>query len=134
MLASMHAAAILLYGPMGAYALLAVVAGVFAIGRRGLPGWFWVLSLLALVLVGVQAAAGFLRLFGGARPERALHLLYGMLVLVVGFAQYGLRPGGFFRRVFARELTWGEARTLALVALTQAALIGRAWMTGLGGR
>lgn len=134
MLASMHAAAILLYGPMGAYALLTVVAGALAIGRRGLPGWFWTLNLLALALVGVQAAAGILRVLGGARPERPLHVLYGVLVLLVGLAQYSLHPGGLLRRVFAREVTRGEARTLALVTLTQTALIGRAWMTGLGGK
>jgi hypothetical protein len=132
MLDTVHAAAILLYGPMAGYALLAVIAALLAIRRRPLPGWFWTLSLAVVILVAIQAAAGILLVSGGARPRQSLHLLYGLLVLAVGLIQYGLRPAGFFRRTFAREMTWGEARTLALVALTQAALIARAVMTGLG--
>lgn len=132
MLDNIHAAAILLYGPMAGYALLAVIAAPGAISRRPLPGWFWTLSLVAVILVAIQAAAGILLVFGGARPRQSIHLLYGLLVLAVGVIHYGLRPAGFFRRTFAREMTWGEARTLALVSLTQAALIARAVMTGFG--
>lgn len=131
MLQSLHAAPILLFGPVAGYVLLAGVAGVYAIGRRTLPGWFWTLSLLALAAVVIQVAVGVLALLSGARPGRALHLLYGALVVGAGIIHFGLRPGGFFRRTFARELTWGEARTLALISLTQAALIARAWMTGV---
>jgi hypothetical protein len=134
MTAVVHAAAILWYGPMAGYTLLAVAAGLFAIRRRLLPGWFWTLSLVALAAVAVQAAAGVLLFLTGARPARSLHLVYGLLVLAAGLIQYGLRPGGFFRRTFVREVAWGEARTLALVSLTQAALLMRAWMTGLGAR
>lgn len=134
LLQTLHAAPILLYGPMAGYALLAVAAGVSAVGRRPLPAWFWTLSLLALVLVVVQAATGLLLLASGARPRAGLHMLYGLLVPGAGTVQYGLRPGGLLRRTFAREMTWGEARTLALLSLTQAALIARAWMTGLAGR
>ncbi|MDR7523295.1 MAG: hypothetical protein QN168_12630 [Armatimonadota bacterium] len=127
---TVHAAPVLLFGPMVGYALLAVIAGVSAVGRRSLPPWFWTLSLVALLLVTLQVLVGAGLFLGGTRPRRGLHLLYGALVLAVGLIQYGLRPGGFFRRTFARELTWGEARTVALLSLTQAALIARAWMTG----
>jgi hypothetical protein len=133
MLDSLHAAAILLYGPLIAYALLTVVAGICAVAGRALPSWFWPVSLIALILVVVQGGTGVALFLGGARPPRSLHVLYGLLVVAAGVIQYGLRPGGFFRRAFARELAWGEARTLALISLTQAALIGRGWMTGLGG-
>jgi hypothetical protein len=133
MLDSLHAAPILLYAPLAVYALLTVVAGVCAVARRALPSWFWTLSLIGLILVFVQAGAGVGLFLGGARPQRSLHVLYGLLIVAAGLIQHGLRPGGFFRRTFARELAWGEARTVALISLTQAALIGRAWMTGLGG-
>ncbi|MDR7420678.1 MAG: hypothetical protein QN178_17400 [Armatimonadota bacterium] len=132
--AAVHAAAILWYGPMAGYVLLAVVAGLFAVLRRSLPGWFWVFSLAALVLVAVQAVAGVVLFLGGARPDRSLHVLYGLLALAGGLIQHALRPGGRVRRAFVREVAWGEARTLALVSLTQAALLMRAWMTGLGAR
>lgn len=134
MLDLVHGAAILLYGSLAGYALLAVIAALHAIGRRPLPGWFWTLSLAALALVTVLAAAGILLVMGGTRPRNALHLLYGLLAVAAGLIQYGLRPVGFFRRTFASELSWGEARTLALVSLTQAALIARAMMTGFGGQ
>jgi hypothetical protein len=134
MFSSVHGAAILWYGPMAGYALLAVIAGLWAILRRPLPGWFWMLSLVALGGVTLQAAAGVVLVLGGARPSRSLHLLYGLLAFSAGAIQHGLRPGGYVRRTFARELTWGEARTIALVALTQTALLMRAWMTGMGVR
>lgn len=134
LLQTLHAAPILLYGPTAGYAFLAVAAGLSAVGRRPLPAWFWTLSLLALILVVAQVAAGLLLLASGARPRAGLHVLYGLLVLGAGSVQYGLRPGGLFRRTFAREMTWSEARTLALLSLTQAALIARAWMTGMVGR
>ncbi|MDR7549711.1 MAG: hypothetical protein QN131_07230 [Armatimonadota bacterium] len=127
---TVHAAPVLLFGLMVGYALLAVIAGACAVGRRSLPPWFWTLSLVALLLVALQVLVGAGLFLGGARPRRGLHLLYGVLVLAAGLVQYGLRPGGFFRRTFARELTWDEARAMALIALTQAALIARAWTTG----
>jgi hypothetical protein len=132
MLDLVHSAAILHYGPLVGYALLAVAAIPWALTRAPLPGWFWALCLALLVLVALQVAAGILLILVGSRPRQSLHLVYGLLVLAVGLIQYGLRPAGFFRRVFARELTWGEARTLVLVSLTQAALIARAVMTGWG--
>jgi hypothetical protein len=134
MLDRVHASAILLYGPVAGYVLLAVAAGLYGLGRRSLPSWFWTLSLVALILVAAQAGAGVLLFAGGARPQRGLHVLYGLLAFAVGVIQYGLRPGGLVRRTFARDLTWGEARTLALLSFTQAALIGRAWLTGFGMR
>jgi heme A synthase len=134
MAGSVHAATALLYGPLLGYAMLAVVAGAYAVLRRSLPGWYWTLALIALVLVVVQGAAGLLVIIGGAQPRRGLHLLYGLLTVAAGAIIYSLRPGGYLRRAFVREIAWGEARTLALIALTEAALILRAWMTGMGAR
>jgi heme A synthase len=134
MAGSVHAASALLYGPLLGYALLAVAAGVYAVLHRPLPGWYWTLALLALALVAVQGAAGLLVVLGGTQPSRGLHLLYGLLAVAAGAIVYSLRPGGYLRRAFVRESGWGEARTLALIAFTEAALILRAWMTGVGTR
>jgi hypothetical protein len=131
---SVHAANVLLYGLLGVYLVLTIVAGVYSIGRRLLPVWFWTVSLAGLVLVVIQAGAGLTVYLAGTPPRRSLHLLYGALVLAAALIQYGLRPGGFFRRTFAAELSWGEARTLALISLTQFALLLRVWMTGTGVR
>lgn len=132
MLSSVHAAAILRAGPMIGYVVLAMFAGGLALGRRPLPGWFWVLSLICLLAVIAQAGSGLLLFAAGTRPLRSLHVLYGLLAFAGGLVQYGLRPGAFVRRSLSPDLAWGEARTLALISLTQAALIGRAWMTGVG--
>ena len=92
MLDTVHAAAILLYGPMAGYALLAVIAAPHAIRRRPLPGWFWTLSLAGVILVTIQGAAGTLLVLGGARPRQSLHLLYGLLVLAGGGARQRRPP------------------------------------------
>lgn len=131
MLQQVHAASILLYGSMLWYALLAVAAGAMALGRRTIPGWFWTLARIGLILIVAQAAAGALLFAGGARPSRALHFLYGLLVVAAAIIVDGLRPGGFVRRTFAREVGSGEAKAVALICLTQAALLMRAWMTGV---
>jgi hypothetical protein len=130
MLQQVHAESTLLYGSMLWYALLAVVAGVMALGRRMLPGWFWTLVRIGLIVVALQAAAGVLLFAGGARPSRALHVLYGLLVVAAGVIVDGLKPERFVRRTFAREMGSSEAKTVALICLTQAALLMRAWMTG----
>ena len=131
---SFHASPILLYGPLLGNLLLAVVAGGYAVARRPLPTWFWTVTLLVLAVLAVQAGVGAALLAGGSRPARTLHFLYGGLVAATGIIQYGLRPRGWLRRRYALELEKTEARTLALICLTQVALILRGWMTGAGGR
>ncbi len=128
----LHAAPILVYAPMMGYVLLAIVAAIYAARRRSLPSWFWSLTLLLLAIVVLDVAAGAFLYLSGAQPRRALHLLYGMLVLGTGLLQYWLRPGGFLRRTSGEALTRDQVLTIALIALTQAALIMRAWMTGAG--
>ncbi len=128
----LHAAPIIIYGPMAGYALLAILAGAYALRRRSLPRWFWTLSLVLLVVLLVHGAAAGMLYLSGARLPRALHLLYGILVLGGGLIQYGLRPGGFLRRTSGGTLTRDQVLTIALIALTEAALIMRAWMTGAG--
>lgn len=103
--------------------------------RRRLDNSFWALLLIVLALLVVQIASGALLAVGGARPRRALHFLYGVLVTGVGGIQFGLRPGGFLRPTVIRDPTqFREPLTLALLCFTQAALILRAYTTGAFGR
>ncbi len=132
MLETLHATPIVVYGPLVGNLLLAIVAGIYAVIRRPLPGWFWTAVLVVLAILAVQIAAGVATFLGGARPRRGLHLVYGVCVVIAGAIQYGLRPGGVFRRRYAGELANAEGRILGLVCLTQFALIARAWMTGAG--
>ncbi len=131
MLETLHATPILLYGPLVGNLLLAVAAGGYAVVRRPLPAWFWTVSLVVLAALAALVGAGIALFVGGARPRRALHLMYAGFVVAGAVVQYGLRPGGFLRRRYAGELAKSEARILGLVCLTQFALIARAWMTGV---
>lgn len=111
----------------------AFVAGLA--GRRTLGPAFWTLLLLSIVPIVINAGAGIVLVVGGSRPRTPLHFLYGILVAVAAAAQYGLRPGGFLRTTVQRTLAvFNEPRTLALICLTQAALLLRAYMTGAFGR
>lgn len=103
--------------------------------QRVLPRAFWLVLLGSLVLLAIQVAAGMILTAGGSRPRVGLHILYGILVGVTAVVQFGLRPGGFLRAIIAREPTaFREPRLLALICLTQGALILRAYTTGAFGR
>lgn len=116
----------------------AILAGwAFVAGRRRrlLSRGFWTVLLAILVLLTLQVAAGILLAVSGARPRASLHFLYGILVAIGGIAQFGLRPGGFLRAmVLPGAAQAREARTMALLCLTQAALVVRAYTTGALGR
>ena len=131
-MATVHANIIVLYGTLAGNLFLALAAGGYALRRRPLPGWYWSLATLVVVLIGFQIVVGVLLLIGGHLPRRSLHLMYGGLAAVTGVIQMGLRPGGFLRRRYADDLVGSEARILALTSLTGFALIARAWMTGMG--
>jgi len=131
----LHGARFLVWTPVVGNILLAVWAGVSALrARRTLSPAFWATLLLVLAVLAVQAVPGALLFLAGARPRTWLHLLYAVLVVAGGVAQYGLRPGGALRRVVASTPgTFREPRVMALLCLTQAALIIRAWMTAVPG-
>lgn len=125
--------------------ILAVVVGNVALAlwafaatltrQRVLSRAFWTVLLLALVVLAVQVAAGVTLAAGGSRPKAALHFLYGVLVAGTALVQFGIRPGGFLRRSIARDpTTFREPRLVALICLTQAALVLRAYTTGALGR
>lgn len=132
MLEILHATPIVIYAPLVGNLLLAIVAAVYALMRRPLPAWFWMAIVVTVAILAVQLAAGIVGYVVGARPRRGLHLIYGVCVAIAGTIQYGLRPRGFLRHQYAAELAKAEGRILALVCLTQFALIARAWMTGAG--
>jgi hypothetical protein len=104
-------------------------------GRRRLGSLFWSVLLAVNALIALQVASGIILALGGARPGRPLHFLYGILVIVGGLVQVGLRPGGFLRsRAFADPARVNEPRTLALLCFTELALVLRAFTTGGVGR
>lgn len=114
-------------------ALWAFAAGLRK--QRILPQIFWTILLLALVILVIQVAAGIVLTAGGVRPKVGLHFVYGILVAGTAIVQFGIRPGGFLRRSMARDpTTFREPRFLALICLTQAALLLRAYTTGAFGR
>ncbi|MDQ7820289.1 MAG: hypothetical protein QN173_05060 [Armatimonadota bacterium] len=102
-------------------------------GRRTLGAAFWTVLLAVAALTVVQAASGAVLALGGARPRTALHFLYGGLVVAGAVAQVGLRPGGFLRPALHNPGAAGPS-AFALLCLTQAALVGRAFTTGAWGR
>ncbi len=106
--------------------------------RRTLGSGFWSLLLFVLALLTVQMAAGAVVALGGARPRTWLHFLYAVLVAGVAVYQFGLRPQGFMRpqRMLLGSIGLDPHSPLgmALICLTQAALIARAYTTGALGR
>lgn len=116
-----------------ALALWAIGADLFR-GRRRLAAAFWSAVLIVNALVVLQVASGIILALGGGRPASSLHFLYGILVIVGGAVQIGLRPGGFLRqRAATGAPSFNEPRVLALLCFTELALVLRAFMTG-GGR
>lgn len=103
--------------------------------RRQMSAAFWTVLLVVAALVTVQVAAGVVLAVGGSRAQVPLHFLYGILVAAAAWLQVGLRPTGSLRRVMFRDPAGSrEPRTLALLCLTQAALLARAYTTGAFGR
>lgn len=110
--------------------ILAVWAFAADLRRRHvMSAIFWTMLLVLVALVAVQVASGVVLAVGDSRPQAPLHFLYGILVAIGAAMQFGLRPGGFLRRSSLRE-----PRALALICLTQAALLARAYTTGAFGR
>jgi len=116
-------------------AVLAVWAFAADLRRRPLSALFWAATLVVVALVALQVAAGVVLAVGGGRPRVPLHFLYGVLVVAGAAAQVGLRPGGALRRAMLRDPAHGrDSRAIALLCLTQAALLARAYTTGAFGR
>lgn len=106
-----------------------------ATGRYRMPHAFWWILWLAQIPLGIQVLVGLALFAGGTRPRTPLHLMYGGLVVLTVLGLYGLRPGGWLRRVIIRdERGYRESRWLMLLCLFLAALVGRAYMTGMLGR
>ena len=100
-------------------------------GRRRLGPLFWSTLLAVNALVALQVASGLILAIAGARPGVSLHFLYGILVVIGGLVQVGVRPGGFLRgRVLTNPAQSNEPRMLALLCLTELALVLRAFTTG----
>jgi hypothetical protein len=133
---TVHALGPLIVAAIAVNLLLAGWAFAAGLGRRRALGpAFWAVLLVGIALVAVEAGLGILLTAGGARPRTPLHFLYGILVGATAVVQFGLRPGGFLRRSLQTAgRVFKEPQVLALLCLTQAALLLRAYMTGALGR
>jgi hypothetical protein len=134
---TVHALGPLIIAAIAVNLLLAGWAFAAALGgRRALGPAFWAVLLVGLALVAVEVGLGILLAAGGARPRAPLHFLYGILVGAAAVVQFALRPGGFLRRSVQQTAgrVFKEPQVLALLCLTQAALLMRAYMTGALGR
>jgi len=134
----LHAQRALIIAVIAANGTLAIWAYVVhRRGQRTVSRGFWTVLLIILAFLIVQVASGIALLLSGARPRGnwPLHLLYGVLVGALAVYQVGLRPGGF---VPAQHILLGlnprSPSGLALICLMQAALIARAYATGIFGR
>jgi len=124
---AVHAFRTLLWAAVAIHAAVFLAAFALDLARRRLPGWLWGVYLPAAAMVVVQGLSGVALYVSGSRPPDSLHLVYGLLSLAGGVAAFGLRPGGFLR---ASIPAGREARAVALVSLTVAALMLRAYQTG----
>ena len=134
---ALHAQSTLIVATIVGNALLALWAFLTSRrGRRTLGSGFWTVLLVVLAVMALQMAAGVVLALGGARPRSWLHFLYAVLVSGLGIYQFGLRPGGFVRAqsfpLFGADPH--SASGMALICLTQAALVARAYTTGAFGR
>jgi len=103
--------------------------------RHRIPHLFWWILWLAQIPLGIQVLLGLVLLGGGAWPRTPFHLMYGGLVILTVAALFGLRPGGPLRRTLIRdEREYRESRWLMLLCSFLAALVARAYMTGIFGR
>ncbi len=106
-----------------------------ATGRYRMPLLFWWILWLAQIPLAIQAVLGLALFASGVPPRTPYHLMYGGLIVLTLVALYGLRPGGFLRRVWIPdERRYRESRWLTLLTLFLAGLVGRAYMTGTLGR
>jgi len=60
--------------------------------------------------------------------------MYGALIVLTLVGLVGLRPGGWIRRRAGKDARFRESRWLVLICLFLAALVLRAYMTGVLGR
>jgi heme A synthase len=106
-----------------------------ATGRHRMPHIFWWILWLAQIPLAIQAAVGMALLAGGAQLRTPYHLMYSGLIVLTLLVLYGLRPAGALRRMWVEdERRYRESRWLMLLSLFLAALVGRAYMTGVLGR
>jgi hypothetical protein len=134
-LRDLHAEGMVMWISIAGNSLLALWAFVARVaGRRTLGDYYWAAILTILAVVAVQVIAGLILLGLGARPRTSLHLIYGVSIAIVALAQYELRPRGWIRRRLIASGVFSETSAMALVCLTQAGLLMRAWMTGVAGR
>ncbi|HSB88387.1 MAG TPA: hypothetical protein VLD63_00030 [Anaerolineales bacterium] len=89
--------------------LFMVAAGawnlVAALRRRGIASETWGILAVGELLALVQGVLGLLLYVGGARPARAVHILYGVVAVLTLPAYYAISHGRDDRRA-SWAYTW----------------------------
>jgi hypothetical protein len=135
MLAQWHANSLLMFLTLVGDGLCIALAAFGDLTRRyTMPYLFWWILWLAQIPLGVQMVVGIGLLAGGAHPRTVYHVMYGALILLTLLGLVGLSPGGWIRRTFVTGGRFRESRWLLLMCVFLAALVIRAYMTGVLGR
>jgi hypothetical protein len=135
MIAQWHASSLLMILTLVGDGLCIALAAFGDLTRRHtMPSLFWWILWLAQIPLGVQLAFGIGLLVGGAHPRTPYHVMYGALILLTLLGLVGLSPGGWIRRASVTGGGFRESRWLLLICVFLAALVLRAYMTGVLGR
>lgn len=107
------------------YAVFVGLWGLFRFFRKqGVNSSFWGVLVIAEILILAHDALGAVLYFGGARPARSIHILYGIMTALVIPGIYAFTQGDNSRRAML---------IYSVSLLVLAALIGRAVMTASAG-
>jgi hypothetical protein len=85
-----------------AVVLYAFIAGLWGllnyVRKRGVDGTLWGILAIAEILFLAQGVIGSILFFTGARPERSIHILYGVVTAISIPAYYSYSKGRDDRR------------------------------------
>jgi CDP-diglyceride synthetase len=82
------------------YFLILALWGLWrALRKQGLDSSYWGALAIAEILIVVQGVLGAILYFGGDRPERWVHILYGVVAALVVPGLYAYTRGESDRRV-----------------------------------
>jgi hypothetical protein len=107
------------------YFLILALWGLWrALRKQGLDSSFWGALAIAEILILIQGGLGAILFFGGDRPGRWVHILYGVVAALVIPGLYAYTKGESDRRVML---------IYAITLLISVGVILRAMGTAVGG-
>ncbi len=105
------------------YFIILAVWGLFRFFRKeGISSNYWGALTIGEILFLAQGALGVILWLGGARPERTLHFLYGVIAALVIPGLYLYTRGEERRQVM---LVYGISLLIAVALIIRAITTGR---------